>query len=346
MVTRSFGRSVLAAAAAAAVVSGSCGDGPAGPSGLVTGEFRLEIVTPQEIAPQEAVQLRANAVRPDGSVENLTSQALWSVRSLSTPFVLTVTPQGFARGGDRGRAQVSVQFGGRTAEATIYVLPKGTFSLVGKVTEEGAGVQDATAIVIAGIGQHLWARTDAAGVFEIFGVAGVVQIRASKDGYADSVQESDVTGHQSLALALRPHQPWEDFAGEYALTIAGERCEGFHPPVRSYTARIEQAGAQLTVSLSGANFRTNGHTFAGTVRPNGDVRFAIRPVSVWDYGFDFVERLPDGSDLIVGGIITARRTAAGLAGTGEGDPGMDNGGYLRPNGASGMCGIGRFDLAR
>ena len=344
MSARSFRRSLLAAVAAV-VVSGSCGDGPAAPSDPLPADFRLELVVPQEIAPQESVQLRANVFSPDGSAESVTSRALWSVRSSSTPFVLTVTPQGLALGGDRGRALVSVRFGGRTAEATIYVVPTGTFSLAGKVTEEGAGVQDATAIVIAGIGQNLWARTDADGVFEIYGVAGVVQIRASKEGYADSVQESDVTGHQSLALALRPHQPWEDFAGEYSLTVAGERCEGFHPPVRVYTARIEQTGAQLQVSLSGADFWKDGNRFAGTVMPNGDVRFLIRPVSPWDYeAFDLAERLPDGGDLIVGGVITARRTAGGLAGDME--PRWDNGLYMRPNSPTGICSIGRFDLER
>jgi hypothetical protein len=334
-------------------VSVSCGDGPTAPSSsahLPADFVRFELVTPQEIAPQESVQLRVHAFRADGSFENVTSQATWSARWVSPQAVpsqpvLTVTPQGLATGGDRGRALVSARLGDQTTEATVYVVPKGTFSLVGTVAEDGTAVEGVTVIVIAGTGQNLWARTDVAGAYELYGVAGAVQIRASKEGYADSVQDSDVRAHRSLALELRPHQPWDNFAGTYTLTLAGDRCQGMLPQVRVYTARIDQAGAQLRVSLSGADFRKDGNRFAGTVKPNGDVGFVIRPVSPWDYdGFDFVERLPDGGDLIVGGVITARRTATGLAGNVE--PSWDNGLYMRPNSPNGICDAGRFDMEK
>lgn len=313
--------------------------------------IRLEIVAPREIAPQESAQLRAHAVRADGSVENVTSQAIWSVRSvsvLSVPSqpVLAVTPQGLATGGDRGRALVAVRFGDQTLEATIYVVPTGTFSLVGKVTDEGAAVAGATVIVASGIGYNLGALTDSAGRYEIYGVAGRIRVRASKEGYVDTIHESDVREHGSLALELRPREPWDNYAGTYTLTIAGEHCiEEMLPPVRAYIARIDQVGRQLQVSLSGAQFWENGNGFAGTVRPNGEVDFWIRPMSPWNYdAFDLVERLPGGGDLIVGGAITAKRTTTGLAGDMKSL--SDNGPYMRPNSSTGICGVGRFEMQR
>ena len=370
MSTPSSRRTLLVTAAAVAI-SVSCGSPPAAPSPVpsppsaevpqspapdvpvnrsLAEVIRLEIVAPREIAPQESVQLRAHAVRADGSVENVTSQATWSVRSVSmlavpSQPVLAVTPQGLATGGDRGRALVAVRFADQTLEATIYVVPTGTFSLVGKVTDEGAAVAGATVIVAAGIGDNLWARTDSAGLYEIYGVAGRIQVRASKDGYADTIHESDVREHGSLALELRPREPWDDYAGTYTFTIAGEHCIEMLPQVRVYTARIDQVGRQLQVSLSGAQFWKNGDGFAGTVRPNGEVDFWIRPVSPWNYdGFDLAERLPGGGDLIVGGDITARRTGTGLVGNPPSD--WNDGLYMRPNSPTGICMVGRFEMQR
>jgi len=221
----SSSRQTLVVAAAAVTLSVSCGNPPAAPlpvSSSPSAEvpqppapdvpanrppaevIRLKIVAPREIAPQESVQLRAHAVRADGSVENVTGQAAWSVRPLSMLAVPSqpcwlsrprVSPRG-----DRGRALVAVRFGSQSVEATIYVVPTGTFSLVEKVTDEGAAVAGATVIVAAGIGYNLGARTDAAGLYEIYGVAGRIQVRASKEGYADTVYESDVREHESVAL--------------------------------------------------------------------------------------------------------------------------------------------------
>src|SRR5262245_54945995 len=39
---------------------------------------RLDLVGPTEIAPHESVQLTLNAVKTDGSVENVTAQANWT----------------------------------------------------------------------------------------------------------------------------------------------------------------------------------------------------------------------------------------------------------------------------
>ena len=310
--------------------------------------IRFEIVAPKEIAPQESVQLRLDAIRADGSVENITSQAAWSVQTISmlavpSQPVLTVTPQALATGGDRGRARVTARYSDQRLDATIYVVPAGTFALAGQVTDEGTAVEGVTVTVISGTGYNLSSQTDSAGMYEIYGVAGRIQIRASKTGYGDTVQEHDVRGHESLRLELRPQGPLDNYAGTYTLTIAGDQCLGMLPQVRVYTARIDQAGRELQVSLSGAQFWQHSGTFAGKVKPNGEVDFWIRPVSPWDYdAFDLAERLPGGGDLIVGGFITTRRTATGL--TGDMKSLSNNGPFVYSS--TGICGLGRFELQR
>jgi hypothetical protein len=110
-----------------------------------------------------------------------------------------------------------------------------------------------------------------------------------------------------------------------------------------YAARIEQKGAELRVSLSGANFWPGSGAFAGVVAPAGEIRFTIRPEYIWDYDAeDLMERLSDGDSLIVGGVIIARNSPAGISGNGVGNAG--NGGYMRLNFGRGVCGIDRFEL--
>jgi hypothetical protein len=52
---------------------------------------RLEIVAPQQMDLGTAVPLIANAVKSDGSVENVTTRARWTVQSSSTGAVLSLT---------------------------------------------------------------------------------------------------------------------------------------------------------------------------------------------------------------------------------------------------------------
>ena len=124
---------VLSAAATLALASVSCGDGPTGPSpGGSSAPARADwpgaSLRLGGYAPGESVQLTANAVRSDGSVENVTRQAQWTVESVPTA-VLALMESGLAAGGERGRALVKVQFADLTGEATIFVLPKGTFRI-------------------------------------------------------------------------------------------------------------------------------------------------------------------------------------------------------------------------
>ncbi|HYU79673.1 MAG TPA: hypothetical protein VEK56_11855 [Vicinamibacterales bacterium] len=133
----------------------------ASPSSAPNAIVRLELVAPPEIAPGESVQLTANTVKSDGSLENVTSQAQWTASSVPTSAVLTLTATGLATAGERGRALVTVHFAGLTANTAMLVLPKGTFRLTAKITEAGVELKNVAVTMISGIREGLTARTDA-----------------------------------------------------------------------------------------------------------------------------------------------------------------------------------------
>jgi hypothetical protein len=322
-------RRPLALSAAVALVLGlvSCNKSPTSPSppvptpGPVT-IVALRLVAPSEIAPGESVQLTANAVKSDGSIENVSGQVEWTVRSVTASSVVSLTDSGLATGTERGEAVVTVRFEGRAAEATTFVLPKGTFRLAGVVSESGVGLEGVTITVIAGVGLGLMAVTDFRGDYALYGVAGPVQIRASLTGYVENTQEIEVAAHRMHSLELVSSRPRDEYAGTYTLTVTaadtpGRPCApGFPEELkrRVYIAQIEQTGADLEVSLSGADF-IRGH-FRGAVTQPGKITFWIRPASVWDYDEEeVVERLSDGTRLFVSGTIDARSTPSGISGT-------------------------------
>jgi hypothetical protein len=127
------------------------------------------------------------------------------------------------------------------------------------------------------------------------------------------------------------------------LTLIAGRCGASYPEAgkkRVYTARVQQTGTNLQVFLSGADFRPGSDNFKGLVSGTGEITFNIEPVAPWDYGqFDVIERIPDGTVLIVSGIIIARSAAAGIFGSADDILGA----YIQMNGGT-WCDIANFDL--
>ena len=126
MSSSQYFRLVLLGAVTVSLSLVACGDGPSGPStspsSAVPAIVRLEIVAPQQMDLGTAVQLIANAVKSDGSVENVTTRAQWTVGSSPSGAILSVTAAGLVTGIDVGRGSVTGQFAGFTADATILVL--------------------------------------------------------------------------------------------------------------------------------------------------------------------------------------------------------------------------------
>jgi hypothetical protein len=133
---------------------------------------RLEIVAPQQMDLGTAMQLIANAVKSDGSVENVTTRAQWTVQSSPTGAVLSLTAPGLVTGIDVGRGSLTAQFGGFTADATIVLLAarsddfRGVYSL----TVAGADCRD-------GFSEHAKVRVYSAAVSQTRNEAARVAFR-------------------------------------------------------------------------------------------------------------------------------------------------------------------------
>ena len=167
----------LCVAIGLAFVFASCDKSPTSPrpqeqgSSSTATTVRLELVAPSEIAPGESVQLTANAIKSDGSVENVSSQAQWTPMD---SHVVQLSSTGLATGKNRGEQVVSARFGGRSAEARLFVLPKGTFRLAGTVQENGFALANVALTVTSGVGQGLTTLSDVDGAYALYGVSGPV----------------------------------------------------------------------------------------------------------------------------------------------------------------------------
>ncbi|HXG69188.1 MAG TPA: carboxypeptidase-like regulatory domain-containing protein [Gemmatimonadaceae bacterium] len=284
---------------------------------------RLELIAPAEIAPGESVQLTANAIKSDGSVENVSNTSIWGA---ATTEIVQVSSTGLATGKTRGESSVGAQFGGRSAGVRIFVLPRGTFRLSGNVRESGLGIANVTLTVISGVGEGLTTVSRSDGSYAFYGVSGPVQIHAKKDGYLNGTQRLDVTAHRTYDFDMAAERPRKDYRGTYTLTISASSCgsgQSTFPDAarrRVYTANVTQEGARLTVTLSDADLivtKGRGNSFVGFLDPTDMITFFLSRDSYYYYHFDgdhIAERFGAGA-LVVSGIASARGTATGISGT-------------------------------
>ncbi|HXG72560.1 MAG TPA: carboxypeptidase-like regulatory domain-containing protein [Gemmatimonadaceae bacterium] len=295
---------------------------PVGPAPVQT--VRLEIVAPAEIEPGESVQLTANAIKSDGSVENVSSQARWS--PTNSP-ILQLSPTGLATGIGRGYLFVTAVFANRSVGARILVLPRGTFVLTGNIKESGFGVPGVAVTVISGIGTGLTTLTNLNGDYVLYGVSGPVQIQLKKEGYLTTARQVDVAAHGTRDFELAIEGTRKNYAGRYTLTIStNEPCRsksGILPEEakrRVYTANVTQDAGRLTVLLTDADFIvTNGfgNRFFALMDPLDTMTATIGNASDYYYytgHFDIVERL-SATTLMVQGTVTAKGTPQGISGT-------------------------------
>ena len=280
---------IVSAAVALALALASCDRSPTKPAptqvptSTTPVVVRLEIVAPTEIAPGESVQLVANAVKSDGSVENVTTQSQWSPPGAS---ILEVNAAGLVTGKARGEQFVTARYASRTANARIFVVPKGTYRLSGSVKEGSFPITNATVTVISGVEAGLTTISGSDGFYALYGVSGPVQIQIRKDGYLNRIEALDVTAHRTVDLQIVAERARSDYRGVYTLTItAPSQCRvtsGVFPDSakrRVYTANVAQDGPGLRVTLSDADFIvSNGHGngFSGFIEPTEAIQFRYR----------------------------------------------------------------------
>lgn len=284
--------------------------------------MRIEVVGPSEIAPGESVQLTANAIKTDGSVENVSAQTIWSP---ATSPILAVSSTGLATGKINGEVFVSARFGQRFANKRIFVLPTGTFRLSGNVKESEFGIEGASVTVISGIGEGLTVQSGFGGFYALYGVKGVVRTHTKKDGYQNTLQQVDVTAHRTQDVEMVAVRERTDFKGVYTLTVlAGGHCPASFPAEarrREYTANVAQDGARITVTLDNADFivtNGRGRGFTGFIEISNDIRFSLGDAFYYYYyyggTFDIVERIGNVTVLISGAAKTTA-TPGRIAGT-------------------------------
>lgn len=321
-----FVRSAPPAAFAAVgilLMAASCDRSPTSPlprptRGLVA---RLELQSPGEIPPGESVQLTANAVKADGSVENVSSQAVWTPQ---TSDILQISPSGLATGKTRGEAFATARYAGLSASARILVLPPGTFRLSGIIKEGDVGVPGVAVTVISGVGEGLTGMSDGGGVYVLYGVSGTVRIRITREAYLEAIHEVSATAHRTADFDIVPARPRTDYRGAYRLTItAAPTCRSLPElaKLRHYTADVAQDGSRLTVTLKDGDFivvNGRGNGFTGNVDINDTIRFTIGDVfPYYDYYFatlfDIAERV-DAETVKTAGVVSSQGSPTLISG--------------------------------
>jgi hypothetical protein len=276
---------------------------------------RLEVIAPGSIAPGESVQLTANAIRSDNSIENVTSQAQWLS---SDSRVLHISSTGSATGIANGEAVITARYQNRGASTRTLVLPPGTYRLNGRVSDGGFALSGVTLT----IGDKTTV-TSAGGTYTFYGVSGRVSLHAQRDGYLNKVEEIEVVANRTFDFEMAGARPRPDFQGAYTLTVGGASCPASFvasAATRTYVANATQVGSRLTLTLSGADFiitAGRGNHFDGFVDTNDSVTFTIGDVAYYYYygQYDVVERFSDTVALIVAGTATVRPSPSGLSGT-------------------------------
>jgi hypothetical protein len=275
----------------------------------------------------QTTQLSAQATMSDGSKRDITTSANWQSGNTN---VAAVSQTGLVTGVGFGFTGVGVRIlSGYSEGVTILVLPEGTYVLSGRVWDPMTnGLADVRIEIIGGPMSGNVTTTDTHGQYQYVGVGGVVQVRASKDGYLTAIQSvPQDTGSgfvQANGLELSPNIPYASVGGLYQLTFkASNSCQlPEDVATRMYTAGINQSspGSHVLVVLQSGEFFNNLNQFRGLVEGNGNAvsldlfssgdTDSVNPL---DYGI--VEQLPGNRLLQLDGTAQGTATATGISTT-------------------------------
>jgi hypothetical protein len=316
----------------------TCGDpqtrNPTAPSGPAA--LGREITGPASIAPGQSAQFTAIVRLGDGITKTLTG-VVW--RSTNTA-LLQVTSAGVAvAGSGMGdvtlQADVPVERGTARVSREVVILPDGTYRLVGSVlANEVLTVAGARLDVTPG---SAFATTDFAGNYKLYGVPADASIRIVRDGYQPFEQSVHLTEHATKSFVLTPTNPSVHLVIASASIVAIDTAPGCsalpedlqHRNYQATVSRFELTDAFVQVTLTEPRFSIKnglGNHFYGRVETGGadfDIsgffsRSYYRGLLYYYYP-DVVERLSDGTILLVAGSVTTTGTAAGLSGRLDGE---------------------------
>ena len=212
----------------------------------------ITIAGPGEIAPGNTSQFTATGHYNDSSTLDITSTSSWGSFNSS---ILRHTGSGRFQAVVGGETRVEARLSSRSSSVPVLVLPPGTFKLSGTVKDSFGGVEDVTVQVVSGIGAGLSAKTTFGGRYALYGVGGVVELRASAPGYQPRDLTVTVNSHSVQDLQIDPDGSTRDIAGQWTVIIGtSSACSsGWSEAARKreVTAVIQQQGTQLKVQFSG-----------------------------------------------------------------------------------------------
>jgi hypothetical protein len=202
------------------------------------------------------------------------------------------------------------------------------YSLTGVVTEPvDVPVEGATVTVADGPHKGKSSRTDSAGHYALIGIDGSFTVQVDKDGYASSTKPVTVPQILALDVEITPLAISGNIGGNWTATFEPHSsCPSpLNVDARKYRAAIVQHDAQLTITLSGANFATLPQ-LTGTIH---DLNVSIELPAGGDcsfycyYGPTFppavIENLGNNQFLAISGQITATVGRSSITGTLSGD---------------------------
>jgi Carboxypeptidase regulatory-like domain len=301
----------------AAVLGVGCSDSPTAPSpgGAVTG---FTIKGPSTVAPGQTADFTAVLTRENGSSEDVTSTAHWSS---SGGCVLRIVGPGRAQSGCPGQSTISAGWSGvgGQAEATVYVLESGTFVLSGTVSEAAASwLSGVTVEILSGRGTGLRATTDLNGRYDLYGAAGDVTLRASREGFATEVHQVHVERAQNDDFMLAPLAIPVNFTGDWVVSVSASSSCGDRLPAEAqtlvYDTVITQRGTGVLVTLfkptiPGGRFEARGsivdRALSFVLTDNGDP-YDIIPLP------DLLERINATKTLGVSGRVQGTVDGPGI----------------------------------
>jgi len=256
--------------------------------------------------PGDTGQLRVTATFSDGTTKDVTAEAAWSCQNC--PGVVSVSA-GLVTAVGHGSGEIGAAYRGLRQSTAVRVAPEGAFLVKGPVTDGGPNfyLHDARVEATSASGTYS-TTTGTSGWFTLPG-AGLVTLRASKDGYDDAVVQVTVDHDQQVTLGLRRRQQPGTIVGVYTLVFTASPSCTLPPEAarRTYTAQVEEGRnvgflEDLVVMLNGANFEWDEAGFTGA-RDGAAVRFEI--TDAYEARLDVIE--------IIGTIrLGYRGTATGV----------------------------------
>jgi Carboxypeptidase regulatory-like domain len=165
---------------------------------------RIELIAPDAVTPGASAPLTLIAYMPDGSTREVTPHA--DYHSSDTE-VLTLVAPGRVRAQAPGEANILVAYGSLRTARLMFSMPTGTFRLMGRVTDDGTGIDGAEVRVVSGAGAGLRTTTGSSGQFRLYGVAGDTLVQVRKVDFLPASQAIDIGQNCSLDFELTPVTP-------------------------------------------------------------------------------------------------------------------------------------------